>query len=140
MITSFRECFYTSEAWHEEMEGYLVWDGSGDGELELQPSPPNSSGECMTSPSLYILLHHASVVLGDRLWLRSISLFAISLSPFSNLGLCGYEASFRQFHSRFFPDGRLSYSLMSLELEESIVCGKGKPEYGGGSHEKGFER
>jgi hypothetical protein len=72
-------------------------------------------------------------------WLHSISLSAINLPPFGNLGFCRYKSSFRQFHSRFFPDGRIFYSLTSLELEESVVCGQSEPEDGGDSHEEGFE-
>jgi len=77
----------------------------------------------------------------NRCWscLRSISLFPIGLSPFGNLCLRGYEALLRQFHSRLFPDCRLSYSLTSLELEKSVVRGQGEPEDGSGSHEKHFE-
>jgi hypothetical protein len=71
--------------------------------------------------------------------LRPVSLFAISLPPFRNLGLCGYETSFRQFHSRLFPDRRFFYSSVSFELEERVVCGQGEPKDGGDSHEKGFE-
>jgi len=95
-----------------------------------------SSGEHLVFSGLHII---HSIVHQYLSRLRSISLFTINLSPFSNLGLCGYEASFRQFYSRFFPDGRLFYSLTSLELEESVVCGEGEPEDSCDSHEEDFE-
>jgi len=74
-----------------------------------------------------------------RSCLRLFSLFPIGLSPFGDLSLSRYEALLRQSHSRLFPDFRLLYSLASLELEKSVICGQGEPEDGSGSHEEGFE-
>ena len=124
----------------EDMEGHtcqsrvVVKTPNWNYNLLLQPS--NGAEHPMVFSGIYII---HSITHRYLSWLRSISLFAIDLSPFCNLGLCRHETSFRQFHSRFFPDGRLFYSLTSLELEESVVCGQGEPEDSSDSHEEDFE-
>ena len=89
-------------------------------------------GDSGTSWGLYAVLRCGPC-------LRSISPSSIGLSPFGDFCLRGYEALLRQFHSRLFPDCRLSYPLTSLELEKSVVCGQGEPEDGGGSYKENFE-
>lgn len=71
---------------------------------------------------------------------HSGSLFTVIRSPFGNLSFRRYETSFRQLHSRLFPDGCLLYSMVGFEFEESMICGHGEPEDGGDSHEEDFER
>lgn len=65
-------------------------------------------------------------------------LFSISCPPFIDFGLCGYETSLCQFHSRHFPDRGFFYSLPSFEPLECLVCGQGEPEEADDGHEEGF--
>ena len=112
--------------------------------LSSIPSPESHSsgnplsGKHPTSLGLYIIYHY--IAYRYQPCPRQPSLFPVRLSPLRNLGLCGYETSFRQFHSRLFPDRRFFYSLMSFEPEECVVGGQGEPEYRGDGHEEGFKR